>query len=171
MNPILDIMTNELMKSYEDFFSGVDIDLDKQIIFWKPRELKFNIFEILGTVMNMLRIIYTCPPYKLEEETFASVFIFKDLENYDDEILDIIADERYHDIIMEIHEWISTKIKNQRYRKRIDFDDLHIYLKGKHYVIVYKEFVVLSYVNNKLILYKPEKLQEVLTVISKEFMS
>ena len=61
-------------RAAEDFLSGVTIHPDKQLITWIPSKLKYNIFEILGTLQNILDISLCCWPRRVDENRFAVVY-------------------------------------------------------------------------------------------------
>ena len=76
----------ELVKStiksmYEDYaerlMSGVTVDNQRQLIIWKPSKLKESIFEILGTLSEILRADYCCWPRQVDNDKFAIVYKYR----------------------------------------------------------------------------------------------
>jgi len=170
MNPILDLVANTLAKKYREFFSGVDIDFEKQIVYWRPKDLKFNIFEILGTVMDMLRIKFIGDPAKIDEEVFALPF-YKRLSNNPEEMI-ILTPSAYHHIIKNIHEFILERfISNTIPYEVIEIYEIKIHIRKPYYTVIVDGYLTLGYINNKLILYTPEKVSDLLECISSIVMS
>jgi len=83
-----DLYKYALERRAEDFFDGVEMDFEKNLIIWAPRELKENIFEILATMLSMFEIELV-DIARLEEDKYCCVF-FERKENREKEIEDFL---------------------------------------------------------------------------------
>ena len=55
----------------ERFHEQITDDIENKRLTWKPRELKDNIFELLGIAQRLFNVRIKGKPYRINEETFA----------------------------------------------------------------------------------------------------
>ena len=53
------------------FHEQISYDIKKKRLTWKPRELKNNIFELLGLARQIFGVKLKGKPYQVDDETWA----------------------------------------------------------------------------------------------------
>lgn len=55
----------------EEFHKQLNYDMENRRLTWKPRELKDNIFELLGLARQIFDVKLKGKPYRIDDETWA----------------------------------------------------------------------------------------------------
>jgi hypothetical protein len=109
---LMDALKGVYEKKVEEMFSGVDIDIERQLIIWKPAQLKENIFLILATLKVALGAKYLSAPRKFDDKTWASILYFgRKQETETPEIIPRDLDEHTKHKLLTAYKAISSKVE------------------------------------------------------------
>jgi hypothetical protein len=103
---LMDALKGVYEKKVEEMFSGVDIDIERQLIIWKPAQLKENIFLIA------LGAKYLSAPRKFDDKTWASILYFgRKQETETPEIIPRDLDEQMRRKLLTAYKVITSEVK------------------------------------------------------------
>lgn len=172
MKILRDKILESVMEHYKHIFDGIYIDFDRQIIYWNPNELKANIFESLANIKQLLDIELFIGNIARIDKHWAVVFIYKNQYNDTENTLEIIPNnlpKETKEMVLSIHEIILSDHLDLSHTETDGFW-IYIYKPHRCYTIKSQDYLVMAFVNGKIIVYNKELLRELLKVISSRIM-